>query len=102
MTIGPVRAFTDGAIEAHNSSEAPVPEQAVRNRETARAVQTINDQEVFGPTSELRFAIDRQTGRSLIRIVDRATNEVLNQLPPEEVLRLAASLAGSGKGGRFA
>ena len=47
----------------------------------------------MGPTSELRFAFDPNTGRPLIKIVDRVTNEVISQLPPEVTLRAAEILA---------
>lgn len=78
--------------DAQNSPEGPAFEQAAKNREVVKAIQAINDKQVFGPGSELRFSVDHDTGRSLIRIVDRATNEVLNQIPPEAVIRLAAAL----------
>jgi flagellar protein FlaG len=84
--------LSSAEVDAQNSPAGPGPEQAARNRELARAIQKINDHEVFGPGSELRFAVDRETGRGLIRIVDRVTNEVLNQIPPEEVIRMAATL----------
>lgn len=78
--------------DAQNSTEGPAFEQAAKNRELFKAIQAINDKEVFSPGSELRFSTDHDTGRSLIQIVDRATNEVLNQIPPEDVIRLAAVL----------
>ena len=93
MNISYIQAnLASGTVDAQNSPEGPAPEQAAQNREIARAIRAINDKEVFGPGSELRFAVDRGTGRALIRIVDRTTNEVLNQIPPEAVLRLAAAL----------
>jgi len=36
--------------------------------------------------------VDRQTRRPIIRVEDRDTHEVVLQLPPEYVLRLADSL----------
>src|SRR5712692_3962741 len=94
MNISPTQAsLASGTVDVQNSPEGPGPEQAAQNREVAKAVRAINDKEAFGPGSELRFSIDRDTGRALIRIVDRTTNEVLNQIPPEDVLRLAIVLA---------
>lgn len=93
MTLSSVQtALASARIDPQNSPEGPGPEQAARNREIAKAVRAINDHQVFGPGSEVRFAIDRDTGRGLIRIVDRVTNEVLNQIPPEEVVRMSALL----------
>jgi len=93
MNIGPLPAASGTApAQTANTPEGASAEQAARNRELAKAIRAINENAVFGPGSELRFSIDRETGRGLIRIVDRVTNEVLSQIPPEEVLHLAAEL----------
>jgi flagellar protein FlaG len=88
MTIGEVQQVHAPAPRETQTGH----EQAARNREVARAVRTLNEAQAVGASSELRFAVDRATGESLIRIVDRATNEVITQVPPEAVLRLAAVL----------
>ena len=94
MTISALQTtLASGQADPQNSPQGPAPEQAARNREIARAIQAINDHEVFGPGSELRFSVDRETGRGLIKIVDRVTNEVLNQIPPEEAIRMSEALA---------
>ncbi len=93
MTINQIQgAYGSPGLEPL-SPGGPATEQAARNREIARAVRNINEQQVYGPGSELRFSVDHQTGHSLIRIVDRSTNEVLTQIPPEEVIRLSARLS---------
>ena len=103
MNITPVQtALASGRIDPQNSPEGPAPEQAAKNREIAAAVRAINEHQTFGPGSELRFSIDRETGRGLIRIVDRVTNEVLNQIPPEEVVRMSALLAELNSHGHLA
>ncbi len=93
MIISPAQAAPAApGTDASKSPENAGIEQAAKNREIVKAIHAINAKEAFGPGSELRFAVDRDTGRPLIRIVDRATNEVLNQIPPEDVLRLAEVL----------
>jgi flagellar protein FlaG len=49
---------------------------------------------MFGTNSELTFVLDRETHRPVVRIVDRATNEPIRQIPPEYVLRIAEDLRG--------
>lgn len=94
MTIGPLPAAVGTArAEPHSSPEGAAQEQAAKNRELAKAIRALNENAVFGPGSELQFAIDQDTGRGLIRIVDRVTNEILNQIPPETALRVAAELS---------
>lgn len=93
MTIGEVQQIRASGVDAHRETpQGPSVDQAARNRELSRAVRTLNEAQAVGASSELRFAVDRVTGESLIRIVDRATNEVITQVPPEAVLRLAAVL----------
>lgn len=95
MTISHLQAsLAAGRVDAQNSPGGPGVEQAAINRELVQAVRAINANESFGSASEVRFSVDRDTGRPLIRIVDRATNEVLNQIPPEELLHLQAVLRG--------
>jgi flagellar protein FlaG len=68
------------------------PEQKAENREIIQAVKAVNNAELFGNNSELTFSLDRQTRRAIVRIMDRKTNEVIQQIPPEYVLRLAEDL----------
>jgi len=42
---------------------------------------------------ELHFAVDDQSGETVIKVVDRATDEVVRQIPSDEVLRLRQRLA---------
>jgi uncharacterized FlaG/YvyC family protein len=37
----------------------------------------------------MTFVMDRQTKRPVVRIVDKRTNEVIQQIPAEYVLRMA-------------
>ena len=43
-----------------------------------------------GTQNEMTFALDRETRRTVVRIVDRETREVIRQIPSEEILRMAA------------
>lgn len=94
MTIGPLPAASAPApVEPHSTPQAAAQEQVVKNRELSKAIRALNENAVYGPGSELRFAIDRDTGRGLIRIVDKVTNEVITQIPTEDILRMAAELS---------
>jgi len=70
----------------------PTREQAEQNREVVQAVKAINQTVLLGQNSELTFALDRETRRPVTRLVDRATREVIQQFPPEYVLRMAEEL----------
>jgi flagellar protein FlaG len=62
------------------------------NREIIRAVRAVNASAMLGEKNELTFFLDRQTRRPVIKIVNRETNEVVQQIPNEQVLRLAEGL----------
>ena len=94
-----------GARPLSGAREGPQrnsPEQAAKNREILKPIRAINEGGGMGPTSELRFAFDPNTGQPLIKIVDRVTNEVISQLPPEATLRAAEILSRIRDGGTLA
>ncbi len=41
---------------------------------------------------ELRFAVDEDSGEVVVKVIDSETDEVLRQIPPEEVLKLRERL----------
>jgi flagellar protein FlaG len=104
MTIGEIQVQqASGTNTPREGPQASIgPEQAARNREIVKAAKTLNEGGGLGPSSELRFAIDRDTGQTLIRIVDRITNEVISQVPAEVILRAAEVLKQIQQGERIA
>ena len=72
---------------------APAPVEPVdrnaQSRDVVQAVKALNGTEMFGPENELRFQKDPQTQRMVVKLVNRKTREVVTQVPPEYVLRLA-------------
>jgi len=86
MDIAPLHNAPQTSAPAPVSASA---EQQAQNRELIQAVHAINAAELFGEDSELTFALDRKTGRGLIRLVRRKTREVMREISPEDVLGLA-------------
>ncbi len=70
---------------------API-DRTAETRDIVRAVKALNGTEMFGQDNELMFQRDRHTQRMVLQIVNRQTNEVVSQIPPEYVLRLAEDL----------
>ena len=89
MEIAPVsRSLPAVAAPA----EAIRVDQSTENREVVRAVKALNGTEMFGQENQLQFQRDPDTRRMVVRVVNRKTNEVISQIPPEYVLRLAEDL----------
>jgi flagellar protein FlaG len=62
------------------------------NRKIIRAVHAVNASEKLPTSHELVFSLDRQSRRPIIKVVDRLTNEVVQQIPNEQILRMAEDL----------
>jgi len=69
-------------------------EQAAQSRQLMQAAKSVNESGMLG-RNQLVFLVDRQTHRPVFRIVDRDTHQVITQIPPEYVLRLAQDLGSS-------
>src|SRR3982751_3886299 len=46
----------------------------------------------------LRFDIDKELGRVIVKVVDRESGDVIRQIPTEEVVRIAKVLQGKAPG----
>ena len=86
MQIESLRNPTQWAIAEASASPT---EQKLSQPEIIEAVKAVNEAALFGQQYELTFAMDRRSSRPLLRLVDRNTHEVVRQIPPEYVLRLA-------------
>ncbi len=87
MDVGAINRL----VQPASAPVAPV-EQPAEHREIIQAVKALNAAEMFGQENELLFHLDRQARRIVIQVVNRQTHEVVTQLPPEYVLRLAEDL----------
>jgi uncharacterized FlaG/YvyC family protein len=67
-------------------------DKAAENREVVQAVKALNNTEMFGQDNDLVFQKDPQSQRMVIKIINRKTNDVISQIPPEYVLALADDL----------
>ena len=87
-------------ISAVNRTDAAQPVTAVsvpseiasQNREVVQAVKAVNGSEMFGQDEELAFQMDSATKHLVVQIINRSTKEVISQVPPEYVLRMAQNL----------
>lgn len=74
------------AQDKSNAKPEPATDVEVKN-----AVQDLND---FAVKNDIHvtFSVHEATGRTVIKVVDADTHEVVRQLPPEELLDLQATL----------
>jgi uncharacterized FlaG/YvyC family protein len=67
------------------------PEEASERRQLVQAAKSVNVSGVLGQ-NQLVFAVDPSTKRMVMRVENRYTHEVVLQVPPEYVMRLAQDL----------
>lgn len=65
---------------------------AVAPRALITAVQAANRSELFGQDRELSFSRDSESHRLLIQIKDRKTGELVQQIPPKDLVDMLHAL----------
>jgi len=73
-----------------STSVAADTERLAEQRRVAAAVRQLNGDGIFGAMNELTFGRDPESHRLVVKIVNRETREVVQELPPEYVLRMSS------------
>ena len=68
-----------------------VPTQAVDTAELSEQVTEINDM-IRNIQRDLAFNIDEDSGKTVIRVIDSESGELIRQIPSEKVLAIATQL----------
>lgn len=86
-SIQPAQAGRAGSVpqQAPEASPKPSREQV---QQVAQQLQRVAE-----PVARnLQFSVDGDTGKTVIRVVDSDTNEVIRQIPGEEILAIARAV----------
>ena len=90
--VAPVGTYTGTGNGEQLSSPAMKAENAKLAPEKINAVvKELNDAMRIISTS-LSFSIDEATGKTVIRVIDDGTKQVIRQIPSEDVLNVAARI----------
>jgi uncharacterized FlaG/YvyC family protein len=93
ISVTPAITQTEAPLKtvvANQAAPGVTPEARVFNRSVSRGVQTLNEAGYVGEGREVTFSVDSATKRPVIKVVDTATKEVVQQWPAEYVLQLVA------------
>jgi uncharacterized FlaG/YvyC family protein len=79
------------SLSSHLSTAAqPAPTKPSENQKALlQAVKVVNAAEMFGQENQLTFRVDRAAGIAVVRIVNRKTGELVQEIPNEQVLKMA-------------
>ncbi len=82
---------SDSVGSARGQTSAPAINSAVSPQELQEAVDSMNDFVKSLPNT-LNFSIDKDTGRTVVQVIDQATDEVIKQIPSEEMLAISKAI----------
>ena len=90
-----VNSGKDLPAQTQTSANQTAAKAALTSRESTasveKAVEQLNDY-VHSTQRDLRFSLDEDLGRTVVRVLDRNTQEMIRQIPNETALRLARNL----------
>ena len=75
---------------ATNQQEEPA-NKLEDSRKINEAVRVLNEQ-IQSVQRELHFSVDEDSGKTVIKVIDLSTREVIRQIPNEEALGVAKTL----------
>ncbi|MCP5415713.1 MAG: flagellar protein FlaG [Chromatiaceae bacterium] len=91
-----VNAYSDVQKSALPQQE-PQPQDQLEEQELTQVMNRLNEL-VQNVRRELNFRVDDDSGHTVIEVIDSETEEVLRQIPPEDVLTLLEHLQNFGNG----
>lgn len=84
-------ASTLGAIGVPSGNAVPTEERQVSSQELTEAVGSINmTMQSLG--QNLEFTIDTESKRTVVKVIDQNTQELIRQMPTAEALEIARAL----------
>ena len=79
-------------VQVTESSSGVADQSDSQRQQVDQAVSQINDY-VQNVQRSLQFSVDETSGRNVVRVIDKTTEEVIRQIPIEEVLVIARTIA---------
>lgn len=95
-SASPVKAsgpllFSGEAKAKVKAVEATAPAPVIDDAALSKAVKMLNDH-VAPALQSIEFSLDQETNRTIVKVVDTATQKVLRQIPNEEVIAISKTL----------
>lgn len=85
----------EAALERQNESPGKRPEEAQQAKETSfpsQLIEAIEEDLKLLHNVGISFTLHKETGRTIIKIIDKETDELIREVPPEQFLDLAAKI----------
>lgn len=83
------------AVVSTNTDNRPALDQKKSEAPSRQDIEQATEQvkKFISPTnSDIRFSIDEDTGITVVKVMDKTTNEIIRQIPGDEILQIAKAL----------
>ena len=93
-TAAPSQATTRPARNNAPATELAMPTGRPQQPDAQQVRQALGEVQkaVESVARDLRFSIDKETGRTIVTVVDSVTQEVIRQIPGEEIVAIAKAM----------
>lgn len=88
----PAQAVQGANVPTIILPDAAAPPQQPKAEDLRKAVETMRQLVESKAPNSLQFSIDDATGKTIVKITDAKTGEMIRQIPSEEMLDIARSL----------
>ena len=85
-------AENDGNARPGQVAGSAQAQEPLSQKDTEQAVEKLEKTLSELKHNKLEFTVHEETGRTIVKVVDQESGEVIKELPPEELLDLAAKL----------
>lgn len=92
LPAAPQGAPQQPAVKVSAAVPEPAPQQQPQPEQVQKAVESLKQLVEAKAPNSLAFSIDDSTGKTIVRIADAVTGELIRQIPSEEMLEIARSL----------
>ncbi len=90
MNIGSIQQI--GPLPQTDASTTPA--LTAEQRTLIQAVKAVNAAQAFGEDNEVTYSVDRAAHVVVVKVVNKSTGNVIDQIPAEYVLRMAEKING--------
>lgn len=84
-----VRADMPASPAVEEEKEA---KHKLKSEDAAKEIAEKMNQVASVFNTSLAFSVDKPTGKTVIKVLDKETNEIIRQIPPKEMLRLIGKM----------
>lgn len=89
------RELLNTVTSTKDNQRSDLDDKQAKNPASLQDIEKATDQVkkfVSPVNSDIQFSIDDETGITVVKVVDKSTNEIIRQIPGDEILQIAKAL----------